>query len=199
MQQLETDLNYISSLPDRPAMATDALKREFDKAGNAIKDYINSIMIPDLVTYQTELQASVASQINSVRTELEGAMSTLQTTLEGEMQELSSSLTEALNAVTGTANSKVSYGDFAFTTETISGTLNMGAYRADAIALSKSGYYPLGLIGEENDQEAIDIRKSSITSRNNGGGALGYKIQNEDYGNNRPYTIKFYVLWVKVR
>lgn len=153
MQQLETDLNYISSLPDRPAMATDALKREFDKAGNAIKDYINSIMIPDLVTYQTELQASVANQINSVRTELEGAMSTLQTTLEGELTALQETVNTALTQGLG---GKTELGDFVITEENtknksnnmprITTTWQYGTGTCTD-TLTKTGYKPIGLVG----------------------------------------------------
>lgn len=58
MQQLEADLNYISSLEDRPAMATAALKAQFDMAGNTIKDYINSLLIPSI---SSDIAASLAS------------------------------------------------------------------------------------------------------------------------------------------
>lgn len=58
MQQLETDLNYISSLEDRPAMATAALKAQFDMAGNTIKNYINSLLIPSI---SSDIAASLAS------------------------------------------------------------------------------------------------------------------------------------------
>ena len=77
MRQLEDDLNFISSLPDRPAMATADLKREFDKAGNRIKTYINSIMLPDLVDFQTNIETTISTQIGGLRTELEEDMTTL--------------------------------------------------------------------------------------------------------------------------
>lgn len=54
MQQLETNLNFISSLPADPAMTTQALQQEFDKAGNVIKDFINNIL-------EAEIESDIAS------------------------------------------------------------------------------------------------------------------------------------------
>lgn len=153
MQQLETDLNYISSLPDRPAMATQDLKREFDKAGNVIKDYINNIMIPDLTTFQTNLEASVANQMNSLRGELEERMNTLQTTLEGELRDLQNTVNTAL---TQGLDSKTSYGDLVITEENtkddstglprITTNIQYGEGTCSD-TITKTGYKPIGLVG----------------------------------------------------
>jgi hypothetical protein len=104
MQQLETNLNFISSLPDRPAMETQALKREFDKAGNVIKDYINNILIPDLSLFETEIQTSIQTRIDTALTDIREEMSTLQTTLEGQMTTLQNNVNSQLN----TMNSQIS-------------------------------------------------------------------------------------------
>lgn len=44
LPKLTENLNYISSLPDKPSTTSTELKRLFDKAGNDIKDYINNIL-----------------------------------------------------------------------------------------------------------------------------------------------------------
>ena len=50
--ELTTDLSNISALHDRPndedGMSAAALKAAFDAAGNAIKEYINETLIPEL-------------------------------------------------------------------------------------------------------------------------------------------------------
>lgn len=63
MQRLETNLNFISSLADQPAMSTAELKQEFDKAGNVIKDFINNTMI-------RELDDIVTNEIQGLRTSI---------------------------------------------------------------------------------------------------------------------------------
>ena len=54
LTQLTTDLNYIQALDDEPndvgGLSAAQLKAEFDKAGNAIKTYLNSTLIPELLS-----------------------------------------------------------------------------------------------------------------------------------------------------
>lgn len=48
LPKLTENLNIISSLPDRPAMTTNELKKQFDKAGNIIKEFLNNSFLPEL-------------------------------------------------------------------------------------------------------------------------------------------------------
>lgn len=48
LTKLTTNLNNISSLPDKPTLQSDELKQEFDKAGNSIKEYINEILTEEI-------------------------------------------------------------------------------------------------------------------------------------------------------
>lgn len=48
LPKLTENLNIISSLPDRPAMTTNELKEQFDKAGNIIKEFLNNSFLPEL-------------------------------------------------------------------------------------------------------------------------------------------------------
>lgn len=47
---LSTNLNNIQALADKPSMTSAELKTEFDKAGNAIKSYINNTLIGEIET-----------------------------------------------------------------------------------------------------------------------------------------------------
>lgn len=48
IERLEDNLNIHQSLPNQPALDAQELKREFDKAANIIKDFINDILLPKL-------------------------------------------------------------------------------------------------------------------------------------------------------
>ena len=50
LTKLETNLNIIQSLPNKPTLEADELKKKFDEAPNAIKKYINDILIGDIET-----------------------------------------------------------------------------------------------------------------------------------------------------
>ena len=54
--RLTTNLNTHQSLPDQPALDAEKLKRLWDEAPNAIKDYLNDIFLPKL---EKELQNKV--------------------------------------------------------------------------------------------------------------------------------------------
>lgn len=54
--QLTTNLNIHQSLPDKPTLNADELKIEFDRAGNLIKEYLNTVFLPELETTVTNLQ-----------------------------------------------------------------------------------------------------------------------------------------------
>lgn len=51
-ERLNEDISFISRLPDEPnealGMSAEALKKEFDRAGEALKNYINSRLLPAL-------------------------------------------------------------------------------------------------------------------------------------------------------
>lgn len=49
IRELETNLNNVSALADQPIQGASELKAIFDLAGNQIKTYINTVLIPDMV------------------------------------------------------------------------------------------------------------------------------------------------------
>lgn len=60
MTTLDTNLNYVSTLADQPAISTQELKQTFDMAGNTIKTWINEVHIP-------EIEAGFTSTLNSAK------------------------------------------------------------------------------------------------------------------------------------
>ena len=90
MQQLETNLNFISSLPDLPAMTTSALKAEFDKAGNIIKDFINS-------TLEAEITSDIATSLATGKAYTDSAIGALSFTASNISYDGTASGLEATN------------------------------------------------------------------------------------------------------
>lgn len=204
MTKLETDLNYISSLADQPAMATAELKAEFDKAGNTIKDFINNILEDEITANIAACLASAKaytdSSVGAISLEAEGiAYDNSESGLQADnVQDAIDEIKATTDSILTTANEKIKYSDFEVTRESITLTFTPAQKKSGAITANKSGYYPLGLVGETNTQEAIDIRHASITVRAEGTATINYLFQNEDYGNNRTATIGLDILWVKI-
>jgi len=65
---LDTDLNIIQGLDDEPndvtGITSDQLKIKFDQASNSIKDYINNVLIPDLIA--ANIPISEITDLNSL-------------------------------------------------------------------------------------------------------------------------------------
>ena len=105
MQTLQTDLNYISSLPDDPAMQTAQLKAEFDKAGNVIKNFINQLHIPEVETAIssaiTTANSYTDTQVGTVSgnlSQLAQTVSGLQTSLQDQFDTLSQQLQQQISS-----------------------------------------------------------------------------------------------------
>lgn len=73
LSKLTTNLNNISSLPDKPTLQSDELKQEFDKAGNSIKDYINDILL-------AEIESLINSSVSSAKVKVENILTSTSTT-----------------------------------------------------------------------------------------------------------------------
>ena len=65
MDKLTENLDFISTLPDQPTTSAAELKREFDKAGNIIKDYINNILITQVDAELKKINAKVDSEVKN--------------------------------------------------------------------------------------------------------------------------------------
>lgn len=76
------NLNNIQSLPNKPALSPEDLKKEFDKGNNALKDFINSILITELISILTQLEKDIESGESSVKT-INNTITTMKTKLDG--------------------------------------------------------------------------------------------------------------------
>ena len=203
MQTLDANLNFISTLPDKPSISTAELKREFDKAGNTIKDYINNIQIPELTQFQANIETSVSTQISGLRTELEGSMSTLQTTLEGEMStletNLNNSMTTLRNDVTSAVSGKVASGDFVITQHTQGVEPSYGYnYETRSTTATNSGYKALGCVGWTIAQDIGNIRVDGVRTTAIGNGTCTIELRTfGNTGDRNHGTFTLSILWVK--
>lgn len=197
MRQLEDDLNFISSLPDRPAMATADLKREFDKAGNRIKTYINSIMLPDLVDFQTNIETTISTQISGLRTELGEDMTTLQTTLEGEMTALQETVNTALTQGLG---AKTSYEDFVTESKDVSYHLGQSDTKDLTFTYSKPNYFPLAISSAKiSNWYEVDTYPVYFETQQVGSAVVKLRVSHGNTAADINGTATVKILWVRVR
>ena len=68
LPKLTENLNIHQSLEDQPTLSSSELKAKFDEAGNKIKDYINNILIEQLLT---EIPKEISERLDSSLENLE--------------------------------------------------------------------------------------------------------------------------------
>ena len=61
LTKLDENMNFIQSLADKPAQSSAELKKEFDKAGTIIKEYINQILTVEIDSKVSELSNKINS------------------------------------------------------------------------------------------------------------------------------------------
>lgn len=88
-------------------------------------------------------------------------------------------------------------GSFATNTTSITKTINAGGSLTDKTpAISKTGYYPIGIVGI--DKTEFSLERYYLSDVASGTCKVSYKLVNGDAGNQRTGTVTFYVLWVKI-
>lgn len=135
LRQLETNLNFISSLPARPAMETHALQEEFDRAGNVIKDYINTWLIPDIgasiadclasakayadlaigelsftaeaISYDNTTSQLQATNVQDAIDEIKGTVDTVNSTLSGRISAVESTASQNTYSVSASSGASI--------------------------------------------------------------------------------------------
>lgn len=215
MRQLETNLNYISSLPDDPAMTTTALKQEFDKAGNVIKTFINEELEEDITTDIASCLATAkdytdtsvgAIDLNADNINYDNTTSGLEATNTQD------AIDEVVTTTSAAEASKTEYSDFETSTHS-SGTLDNGhgGYATKTISITKSGYYPLGIVGFKSTGTKVvtgggqinmgaTLAEINLTSASSGSGEITGKTYCADNASDTyKSTFTVDVLWVKVR
>lgn len=118
LPELTENLNKIQSLPDKPTLDAEDLKKEFDASGNAIKEYVNETLLPALNTVITNLQngnSSTASAVNSLQTIVNEAttnISNIQTTLSGLKSGATTKITIGSSVPTSLENGEIYFQYF---------------------------------------------------------------------------------------
>ena len=59
LSKLTENLNSVSSLPDKPSLQPEELKKVFDEAGNIIKEYINTRLTEEIDKIINEVKISI--------------------------------------------------------------------------------------------------------------------------------------------
>lgn len=196
LPKLTDDLNIISSLANRPPQAPDELKKEFDKAGNIIKNFLNDIFIGTLETeVDSEIEGKVQSAVNLVNKTIEDLEKSVQQSIGALNEEINQTILELKEEIKTTT---LNYTGFEITSNSINYNLSQGQSISSTQTTNKEGYLPLGIVGHNNTNISCDIRKSYLSTRDTGKAVTTYFIQNEDYGNPRSGTYTYYILWVKV-
>ncbi|MDR0812870.1 MAG: hypothetical protein LBO63_02550 [Oscillospiraceae bacterium] len=102
LTQLSGNLNFISELPDEPnidaGLSAAQLKAKFDLAGNTIKQYINTTLLPQLAAgVEAELQTAaypLAASIEAANTQLSTTLPALSAQVTANHTELLATLIE---------------------------------------------------------------------------------------------------------
>ncbi len=204
MRQLETNLNFISSLPDDPTVTTAALKQEFDKAGNVIKGYINDTLLDDIVDADDSTAASVLSQVDGIldefKDDIEDDMNDFKTEVNGAISDMQGTI----SSMSGTVGSKTSYGDFKITTgyrsDNLPGTTASADYTLTC-TINNSGYFPIAIAGFHYVKGNFDseLLRYELTTQVSGRAVVTYKLRLNNTMQTTSNTVYFNILWVKVR
>lgn len=204
MRQLETNLNFISSLPDDPTVTTAALKQEFDKAGNVIKTYINDTLIDDIVDADDNTAASVLSQVNELLDDFEEDITGEMASFKEEVNGSLNTMQGTISSMSGTVGSKTSYGDFKITTgyrtDNLPGT-NASADYTLTCTINNSGYFPIAIAGFHYVKGNFDseLLRYELTTQVSGRAVVTYKLRLNNTQVATSNTVYFNILWVKVR
>ena len=201
MRQLETNLNFISSMADDPAVTTAALKQEFDKAGNVIKGYINDTLLDDIVDADESTATSVLEDVGEMLEDFEEDIAGEMADFKEEVNGSLATMQGTINGMSGNVNKKVVYGDFATTTTSATPSITPLQDYTGTITALATGYYPLAIAGVHFSRTFSDMQliRWQITSKANGRAVITYRILNADNTRTLTPTVSIDVLWVKIR
>lgn len=188
--KLTENLNIHQSLEDQPTLSSSELKVKFDEAGNKIKDYINNILIETLLL---EVPKEISEKIRIAIDDINNTLDTLKGEIDNKLEEFN-------NTVSDNLSKTINSDDFTTSSNSGSYSLTPGAITSKSITVTKSGYYPLGVVGVANTSDNwCDLKKWGLTSRNSGSAVINYTMSNGDGGNNRSGSVTFTILWIKIK
>lgn len=167
LTKLTENLNNISSLPDKPSLQSEELKKEFDKSGNSIKEYINAILTEETDRIITELTNKITTNIQNIET----ANANIEATNKN-IENLNTDINEKIKtkAPTSHASSGTTYG-VGTTSEyghcKVANNLNSSSF-ANGVALAAyQGYLLLQEIKKKLNSSGGTITGNIIPGTNN--------------------------------
>jgi hypothetical protein len=142
MEKFTEDLNIIRSLPDNPALTSDEFRSKFDEAGKKIKEYINSILGPEVESKAGEEELRILS--TNLNTRIDTALEELEDSVNGAIEGLNSNI----GNLSGDVAKKTTYSDFVVETKSIHYVRTQSQGGALSATYTKDGYKPLGIVGQ---------------------------------------------------
>ena len=131
-------------------------------------------------------------------------LKTISTSIDGlgdDLETVQSDLDTVESTLANKLNSNALYGKFSVSTGAVSVTVNANNYNSNTgSAVSKSGYYPLGIVGYDitgtGSSVAVPI-KYYLTDRGNGTCKVFAGLRNNG-SSQANWTFTAYILWVKM-
>lgn len=172
IEKLTKDLNIIQKLDDEPndvgGLTSAELKAEFDKAGNEIKEYINSTVVPAVNSVQTQADASTADQhTHSNKALLDTYDQTNADIKDAIAKEHTHGNKDVLDSIT--ADQQTVLASIKGVTQTLgNATDKVPSEAAVAAAMSANGNIPAGgttgQVLKKKSDTALDVEWGSVTA-----------------------------------
>ena len=93
LSKLTENLNNISSLPNRPTLQPEELKKVFDESENIIKEYLNTVLTEEIDTIINEIKSSITKNTtelsNSIK-EVTNSVDTNTNNIENKQNKITS-------------------------------------------------------------------------------------------------------------
>lgn len=193
LARFTTDISGIRSFEDKRSFV------DYNSIYAMIQEMIENIESGSIYALKTELE----DLQETLEAEMESLQQQISTNVQSQINTISesvSNLQASLNTTNTNVGKKTIYSDFAYSSVTASPQIAAGGNASATLSSSKSGYYPIGVIGVNNSgDKACSVERAQVTTRNNGSAVLSYTIHNGDAGNNRTASVTFEILWVKIR
>ena len=219
LPELTADVNAHQNLPDQPTLSANELKQAWDQPSSDIKTYINNTLIPQI---ESQVTSEITNGVNTAKAYTDSAVGGIDLDADNidydntssgmtadDVQDAIDELKTGLTSVSSSAGSKTDYSDFEITSHS-SGTLSNGnsGYATKTISITKSGYYPIGIVGftstsknnTNNQSEGACLMELYLSERASGSGKIfGKTCIMDNIANTYSSSFTAYVLWVKVR
>ena len=189
-------LNIIESLPDQPTLNANELKRQFDLAGNLIKDFLNDILLP----YVEKMESNMATKddLKKFKEDIQKSLDDYIEELDNKFSKYKEGVQSLLDDINGKIENVIKYDSFVVDKYSHRANYNAGQTVTITGTQSKEGYYPVCVAGYYQEHDSLRVKGVYITSKTDGKVSYRAIVHNEDYGNGFGNILfEMYILWVK--